>query len=152
MTAERVRSYLMENGVGYRTQEHAESFTTTETAEAEHRSDHEMAKVVMLMADGQLVMAVTPGDEMVHLGKARRAIGADEIRLAEESEFGDRFGDCDLGAEPPFGVLYEVPMIVDLRLDSPEITFKAGSHTETITVSLEDYLRVTNPRRIDLAE
>ena len=151
MSAERVRLYLMEHGIGYRTHDHPEAFTTPATAEAAHVPGREMAKVVMLMADDSLVMAVLPGHHMVDIGKARDALGADEVRLATEAEFLEVFGDCELGAEPPFGALYDVPTVVDLRLDSPTITFNAGTHTETMTMDLEDYLDVTRPRRLDLA-
>jgi prolyl-tRNA editing enzyme YbaK/EbsC (Cys-tRNA(Pro) deacylase) len=58
--------------------------------------------------------------------------------------------DCELGAEPPFGPLYGVPMVVDLALQSEEITFNAGNHMETLTMSLGDYLELTKPRRVDL--
>lgn len=150
MSAERVRAHLMEHGIGYRTADHPETFTTPATAEATHVPGHEMAKVVMLMADGDLVMAVVPGHHMVDVDKARGELGAGDVRLASEPEFRATFGDCELGAEPPFGALYDVPTVVDLRLDSPSITFNAGSHTETMTMDLADYLEVTKPKRADL--
>lgn len=151
MSAERVRAYLMEHGIGYRTHDHPETFSTPATAEAAQVPGREMAKVVMLMADDDLVMAVLPGHHMVDFDKAKEALGAADVRLASEGEFLSIFGDCELGAEPPFGALYDVPTVVDLRLDSPTITFNAGTHTETMTMDLEDYLDVTRPRRLDLA-
>jgi Ala-tRNA(Pro) deacylase len=71
-------------------------------AEAGHVSGKEMAKAVILMADGRLVMAVIPGDKMVDLEKAEHALGVDSVRLAEEGEFAASFPDCEPGAEPPF--------------------------------------------------
>ena len=55
-----------------------------------------------------------------------------------------------MGAEPPFGALYDVPTVVDLSLNSQRITFNAGTHDETITMDLQDYLDVTRPKRADL--
>jgi Ala-tRNA(Pro) deacylase len=109
-----------------------------------------MAKTVMLMAGDRLVMAVLSGDRMVDLEKAGRALGAERVRLAEEDEFAASFPDCEPGAQPPFGDLYDVPILVDHGLDSPKITFNAGTHTETITMGLGDYLELTNPKRADL--
>ena len=151
MFAERVRKYLMEHGVDYETHTHPEAYTTSEVAELGHVSGREMAKAVMLMAGGRLVMAVVPGDKMVDLGKAADALGAEGVRLAEEGEFAPSFPDCEPGAEPPFGTLYEVPTLVDHGLVSPRITFNAGTHTETITMALGDYLELTKPKRTDLA-
>ena len=113
MSAEKVRSYLMEHGVGYETHTHPVAYTTSEVAEAEHIPGRAMAKPVMLIADGQLVMAVVPGDEKVDLEKAKKTLDVRDVRLAEESEFASRFPDCERGAEPPFGALYDVPTLVD---------------------------------------
>mgnify|MGYP000169795304 CR=1 FL=1 len=72
------------------------------------------------------------------------------VRLAEEDEFSPAFPDCEVGAEPPFGPIYDVPMVVDEGFTGPSVAFDAGTHTDTMTVSLDDYLRVTNPKRGDL--
>ena len=150
MSAERVHSFLKEHGVKYETRTHTAAYTTSEVAEAEHIPGREMAKVVLLMAGDTLTMAVIPGDEMVDLEKAAAALGVEDVRLAEEDEFGSVFPDCDTGAEPPFGTLYGVRTIVDDSLTSPTVTFDAGIHTETITMALDDYLGITNPERSDL--
>jgi hypothetical protein len=85
VSAEQVRMYLMEHGVGYETHTHPLAYTTNEVAEAGHVSGKEMAKAVMLIADDRLVMAVIPGDKMVDLQKAERVLGAQRVRLAEEA-------------------------------------------------------------------
>ena len=151
MSAERVRRYLLENGIHYRTREHEEVFTSQEIAEVEHLGGDEFAKPVLLMADDALVMAVLPATHKVDLDKAQTALGASSIRLAEEREFAPAFPDCERGAEPPLGGLYGVPTMVDLRLHPEEITFNAGTHTETITMSLEEFLRINRTEKVDLA-
>lgn len=151
MSAESVRSYLMEHGIEYEMQTHQVAYTTSKVAETVDTPGREMAKPVMLVADDRLVMAVIPGDKMVDLEKAGRALNAEHIRLAEEREFAPSFPDCEPGAEPPFGALYDVPTMVDLTLDQPKITFNAGTHTETITMALDDYLELTKPKRVELA-
>jgi Ala-tRNA(Pro) deacylase len=151
VSAEKVRSYLMEHGVAYETHAHPLAYTTSEVAQAEHVPGKAMAKVVMLVGDGRLVMTVMPGDENVDMQKAAKALDARDVRLAEEIEFAPSFPDCERGAEPPFGALYDVPTLVDEGLTSEEITFNAGTHTETISMALDDYLKLTNPMRADLA-
>lgn len=150
MSAERVRRYLMENGVHYQTHSHATAYTTVETATAGKVNRHQMAKVVLLDVDDRLVMAVVPGDRMVDLDKVERVMAASHVELAAEQEFALAFPDCEAGAEPPFGTLYNVQTVVDEGLATENITFPAGSHRETITVALEDYLSLTHPMRGDL--
>lgn len=149
MSAERVRDYLTEHGVDFEAHTHPVAYTTSEVAEAEDVPGNEMAKVVMLMAGDELVMVVVPGDRMVDLEKAAAALDVADVRLAEEDEFSPSFPDCEGGAEPPFGTLYDVPTLVDEGLN-PRITFNAGSHAETITMDLDDYLKLVNPKQADL--
>ena len=151
MSGERVRTFLMEHGVRYETGAHRRAFTVGEIAEAEHVPGEQIAKVVMVHSDEGLVMAVLPGNQRLDLDKAKTALKSTGVRLATETEFSSHFPDCEVGAEPPFGALYGVAMLVDHTLQSEEITFNAGTHTETLTMALGDYLELTKPERVDLA-
>jgi Ala-tRNA(Pro) deacylase len=139
MSAEKIREYLLTHGVPYEVHEHALAFTTSRVAEVEQVPGKIIAKPVILMADDHFVMAVVPGHKHIDLTKAKLALGCDHVRLADESEFAAAFADCECGAQPPLGHLYGMKTIVDLRLDSPYVTFRGGSHTQTITMGLEDY-------------
>jgi Ala-tRNA(Pro) deacylase len=141
----------MERGVRYETREHSRAFTIGEIAHAEHVPEESMAKVVMVHSDDGLVMAVLPGNQRLDLDKAKTALNAGDVRLATETEFASHFPDSEVGAEPPFGALYDLPMLVDLTLQSEEITFNAGSHAETLTIALSDYLELTKPKMVDLS-
>lgn len=151
MSAEKLREYLLTHGVPYEVHEHPLAFTTSRVAEVEHIPGKDVAKPVILMADDHFVMAVVPGHKHVDLNKAKDVLGCTNVRLAGESEFGDAFVDCERGAEPPLGHLYGMETVVDLRLDSPRVTFRGGSHTQTITMGLEDYRAVANATIGDLA-
>lgn len=150
MSAERVRRYLMENGVRYETHTHSAAYTTVDTATAGHVPCEQMAKVVLLDVDDRLVMVVVPGDRMVDLQKVGQVLNASFVDLAGEREFAVAFPDCEAGAEPPFGTLYDVQTVVDEGLTAETITFPAGSHQETITLALQEYLSLTHPLRGDL--
>ena len=151
MSAEKLREYLLTHGVSYEVHEHPLAFTTSRVAEVEHLSGKQIAKPVILIADDHFVMAVVPGHKHVDLTKAKAAFECDDLRLAEESEFADAFVDCERGAEPPLGNLYGMKTIIDLRLDSSTVTFRGGSHTQTITMGLEDYRQAAHAVVGDLA-
>jgi Ala-tRNA(Pro) deacylase len=151
MPAQRVRRFLLEHGIPYNTDNHPVAYSARETALVEGVSPHQVAKAVMLSVDDRLVMAVLPGDRYVDLAKAAAALGATTSRLATEEEFSPLFPDCERGAEPPFGALYDVPTVVDSQLQGPGITFSGGSHTTSISMTLDDYLSLTKARVLDLA-
>ena len=151
MSAEKLREYLLTHGVPYEVHEHPLAFTTSRVAEVEHIPGKDIAKPVILMADDRFVMVVVPGHKHVDLNKAQETLGCSKVRLAEESEFAGAFADCERGAEPPLGHLYGMETIVDLRLDSPRVTFRGGSHTQTITMGLEDYRAAAHAAVGDIA-
>jgi Ala-tRNA(Pro) deacylase len=84
---------------------------------------------------------------MIKMDLLKKAIGSDNIRLATEQEFKDKFADCEVGAMPPFGNLYNMEVYAsDSLKDDEEIVFNAGSHTELIKLSYKDFERLVNPK------
>lgn len=152
MSAERVRSFLDERGIDYDLQTHERAVTAQEVAAAEHESGWHVAKPVILEADGELVMAVVAAACEVDLAKATAALGAAEVALADEDDFGDRFPDCEVGAEPPFGNVYDVPVLLDETLMGEErLVFRAGTHDTTMSMATADYLEAVEPTVTDIA-
>ena len=69
-----------------------------------------------------------------------------------EAEFTSLFNDSESGAEPPFGSLYGVPVVVDKRLAKPgTMIVRAGSHQEAIEMRYQDFARLERPRVEDFA-
>lgn len=151
MSAERVREYLLTHGVAYDLHAHEHAVSAQELAEVEHVPGHQVAKPVIVLADDRLVMAVLPGHLQLDLDKAQRALGADHVRLATESEFAAAFGDSEPGAEPPLGVIYGMATVIDLRLSGDTITFRGGNHNESITMRFDDYERIVSGEPVDIA-
>ncbi len=149
---EDLEAYLRENKVPFQVQHHAVAYTAQEVAAAEHVPGRMLAKVVMLTGDGKLCMFVLPAPARVDLEKAAAVLSAKEARLAHEDEFADRFLGCEVGAMPPFGNLYGVPLYVDKSLAQDEtIVFEAGTHTDTMSMKYADFGRLTNPTVAEFA-
>jgi len=143
---ERLEDYLRRHDVPYQVQHHPRMVTAHEVALSEHIPADLLAKVVMVLADGKLVMLVLPASERVYLPQVARVLGASEVRLAEEREFALRFFDCEIGAMPPFGNLFGVPMYFDSMLAAEEtIFFQACTHTDTISIKTQDLIRLAKP-------
>jgi Ala-tRNA(Pro) deacylase len=129
---------------------HPEAYTAQEVAAAEHFPGLQFAKVVIAEADGKHVMLVLPATARVDLVRLRSALGAKVVRLSREHEFASRFPDCEAGAMPPFGHLYDVPVYIDRGLgDQPRLVFNACSHRETVTMAAADYQRLAKPKTIE---
>jgi Ala-tRNA(Pro) deacylase len=111
-----------------------------------------LAKVVIVFGDGELAMLVLPAPSRVNLEKAAAVLGVNDARLAQEEEFAERFTGCEVGAMPPFGNLYDVPVYVDKSLAEDEtIVFEAGTHTDTMSMKFADYQRLVEPKLAEFA-
>lgn len=98
-------------------------------------------------------MLVLSAPQQVDLEKTTAALGVKEVRLADEAEFEDTFPDCEVGAMPPFGNLYGVPVYVEEALAEDErIVFRAGTHTDTMSVRYADFERLAEPVVTGLAQ
>ena len=152
MPVQRLKEFLDSHGVKYVTISHSQAFTAQEIAASAHVPGKELAKTVMAAADGQMVMAVLPASHRVVLDFLAEATGAENVRLASEREFCDRFPDCDIGAMPPFGNLYGMDVFVSESLtEDEEIAFNAGSHTELIRLPYREFERLVQPNVVRLA-
>ena len=149
---ERLTTYLREHGVLYQVQQHPAAFTAQEVAQSEHVPGRFVAKGVVVFADAQKALRVLPATHHVHLVQAAQALGVTAVRLAHEDEFAANFPDCEVGAIPPFGNLYGLPVYVDRSLTADDqIIFPAGTHTTTLTVAYPDFARLVEPVVLDLA-
>jgi Ala-tRNA(Pro) deacylase len=142
---QRLRDLLDQRGMRYTVITHSPAYTAQRIAQSMHTPGREVAKVVVVRHAGQLGLAVLPAQARVDLGRLAAALGG-EVTLASEREFAAAFPDCELGAMPPFGMLYGLRTWVDESLlRDQEICFNAGTHSEAIRMSFKDYRRLAAP-------
>jgi Ala-tRNA(Pro) deacylase len=149
----RLREMFDLGKVSYEVYNHPLAYTAQEIAQRQHVSGDQIAKVVMLKADDKLVMAVVTGSQKIHLPTVRASLGVFEVRLATEDEFMSRFPDCEIGAMPPFGNLFNMPVYVDPAIARDEmIYFNAGNHVQTVRIHYKDFDRLVSPKVVQLTE
>lgn len=152
MPLSKLRDFLDSHKIRYLVISHSVAYTAQGVAALAHISGKEIAKTVIVMVDGRMAMAVVPASFRVDIPKLRKYLAAETVELATESDFRDRFADCELGAMPPFGNLYGMDVFVDnsLTLDK-EIAFNAGSHRELVRMTFDDFRDLVNPILLPLA-
>ena len=147
-----VRQYLDQSRKHYDVLMHLETHSAMGMAQAVHIPGDEVAKPVILKADGNYVMAVIPATYRIDLDKAREAFHVRALELARETDFGRLFPDCERGARPPFGSQYGMPTVVDEALTRDEqIVFEGNSHREAYRMSFEEFDQLERPRVADIA-
>lgn len=152
MPMNRLKQFLDRNGVKYEAISHSVAYTAQGIAALMHIPGKELAKTVIVKIGGVFAMAVIPASRQLDLAQLRKAAHTIDVELASEMEFKSKFPDCETGAMPPFGNLYEMTVFADEGLShDQEIAFNAGSHRELIRLSWGDFQRLVNPVMAKLA-
>jgi Ala-tRNA(Pro) deacylase len=144
--------YLQKAKVKCEVSEHKPTFSAQQMAATAHESGRFVAKPVIVRADDKFVMCVLPACRKIDLQALKKQLGAKSVELAEEGEIGKLFTDCEIGAEPPFGNLYNLPTVMDKSLeDDDHIVFQAGSHDKAVKITMADYRKLVNPKVLDFS-
>ena len=146
MPVQKLKRFLDENQIRYVTISHSRAYTAQQVADSAHISGKELAKTVMVKLGGRMVMAVLPAPDKVSIDRMKAVTGEQDVAIATENEFEGLFPNCEVGAMPPFGNLWDIDVFVDQRLREDEkIAFNAGTHTELVQLAYADFERLVNP-------
>lgn len=150
MIAKKLKTFLDQRNVKYVVVAHSPAYTAQEIAASVHVPGQFLAKTVMVEIDGALAMAVLPANQRVLIEDLRDITETEDVRLAHESEFREAFPDCEPGAMPPFGNLYDMSVYVSPALaERHEIVFSAGTHHEVIKMAWRDYESLVKPHIVN---
>lgn len=143
-----VTAHLRQHSVPFTPATHPRAVSAQILASTMHVSGKRVAKSVIVRADDTFWIALLPANETVDLERLGQALNAQHVRLATEEEFARLFPDCEVGAEPPFGSLFHMPVIVEETLSRcPRIIVRAGSHEDTVELAFEDFAALEWPRQ-----
>lgn len=146
MPAQKLKQMLDERNVKYISINHSPAYTARETAASTFVPRREFAKTIIVDLDGEKVMAVVSASRHVDLEALSSLAQASAARLATEDEFRSNFADCEIGAMPPFGSLYDMRVFVDeMVTEVDDLCFNAGSHEQIIRMDCGAYLQLEQP-------
>lgn len=146
MPIRKLKEYLDKNNIEYITIRHSLAYNAQRIAATTHIPGRDLAKTVMVKIDGRMAMAVLPASFLINMKLLKEVTGARKVEIANEMEFKHLFPDCEIGAMPPFGNLYDMEVYVAESLGKDEeIAFNAGTHVELIRMAYADFERLVKP-------
>ena len=143
-----VQDYLSSRQIAYDAIPHRDTYDAQRLAQVLHTPGREVAKTVLLRADGgyTYIVAVLPANKTIDFEKVSAAFGGSQIELATELEIKQHCPDCEIGALPPFGTQYAMKTLVEESLTKDEeIVFEGNNHHEAIRMRYDDYQRLEEP-------
>ena len=142
-----VVKFLKKSKVKFQLRHHPARYTAQEVAAAEHITGEEVAKVVVVRTGDAFVMCVLPATCVLDMGKVAKLVGGGKVRLATEDEIAGLFPDSEVGAMPPFGKHYELPLYAEERLaQDDQILIPAGTHEDSVLLAWKDFERLAEPQ------
>ncbi len=139
----RILKLLEKHEVPFRHLEHAETRTSEESALVRGEPLRNGAKAIVLKVDETFMVFVTSAARRLDSGKIRSHFGARKSRFATPDELLELTGLVP-GSVPPFGPpVLDLPIFVDPTVfENDRVAFNAGSLTESIILSSDDYRQV----------
>ena len=142
----RLRNFLDREKVRYAHETHRTAYTAQQVAQEEHVPGKMVAKTVVVKADDGFALAVMPATARADFARLKSALGASAVRLATELEFTGMFPDCEVGAMPPFGSLFGLPVYIDGALATQNrVEFLGGTHRDVIHMKFAEFVRLADP-------
>ncbi len=152
MPGKLVKDYLDFNGIQYVSLTHSPAYTAQAIAESSHISGKKVAKTIIVKIDDTFAMTVLTANTKLSTYLLQDLLNAEKVEFASEAEFKDKFPDCEIGAMPPFGNLYNMNVYVSKEINADdEIAFNAGSHTELIQLKYKDFKHLVKPKVLDIS-
>ncbi len=141
-----LKTHLDHDHVHYEILPHSQTFRARAVAHTLQLPEQEIAKVVIVKVRERFITTVLPASWMVDLHRLRKIFRTHRVRLATEEELARLFPDCEVGAMPPLGTLYGLPVYVDRSLTADEeIVFEGGTHSEAIRMRYWDFAALVFP-------
>ena len=148
---------LESGGYWFETFEHEPVRTSEEAAKVRMGYSQTQGAKAMIVrvkksaSEKSFAMLVLTGDKRLDFAKVKQLFGARNIRFATEEEVVKLTGGVLPGGVPPFGNLFDLPVIADpLLFENEKIVFNAGDRRFSIAMKSDDYKRMVRVRVFDM--
>ena len=143
-----ISEFLAEQHCQFERMPHKPAYSSERMAHELHVPGQEVAKTILLRANGgyRYVVAVLPSSKKLDLARASRLLGGTKLRIAEKHEVTEHCPDCEFGILPPFGSRYAMQTIADASLaENDEFVFEGNTHHEAIRMKFDEFRRLEEP-------
>jgi prolyl-tRNA editing enzyme YbaK/EbsC (Cys-tRNA(Pro) deacylase) len=145
-TLQAIRDLLAARGIAFREVHHQPTYTSEQSAAARGEDIAIGGKAMVIKLDEAFHLFVLSAARSVDSAAIRKHLNARRSRFATPEELLQLTGLVP-GCVPPFGrPVLELDLYADLSvLRNDRIAFNAGSLTDSIIMSMRDYLAVAQP-------
>ena len=145
-----ITELLNSNSVKYDELDHEPVYTSEQAANIRGLALNTGLKSILLKVGDNFVLIVLAGDKKLDSKKLKSILMSKKIRFASPEEVKEKMY-CEVGACYPFGSIAGLPTYFDESLQGTEmVSLNPGLHHKSLTLKLEDYLQVEQPKRVSV--
>lgn len=151
MIFSKIKELLDKNNIQYELTHHEPVLTSEQAAEVRGDSLKQGAKAILIRAKGNYYLIVLSAVKRINSKKLKKILKTKSLSFASDEEL-KKQTRLTKGAVPPFGNLFDLETYVDKSLlENEEISFNAGSHTDSIKMKTKDYIKLLKPKIEDFS-
>lgn len=140
----KLEKLLLANKIKHKVIGHKKVFTAFDATKTQHLKTSEVAKAVLLKGKKGFYFAVLPAGNNCDF-KSLTKLVKDKVTMAKEKDIAKNL-KTKVGLIAPFGSLYKLPIFLDKKLTkNKKLNLPAGSYTESIEISVKDYIKLESP-------
>lgn len=152
MIFSKIKELLDKNNIKYELKHHEPLFTSEQAARVRGDSLKQGAKSIVMKSKDKYFLIVISGAKRINSKKLKKILNVKSLSFISEEEL-EKITGLKTGAIPPFGSVLDLQTYVDKSLlENKEISFNAGSRTDSIKMKSKDYLLVENPIVCEFSE
>lgn len=150
---EEICSWLNSRSIAFKQVHHGPTQTSEASALARGVDLSIGGKALILKLDNSFKLCVLSAARKLDSAALKKHFGAKKLRFADKEELLELTGLVP-GSVPPFGKPFiDLELLVDKSiLQNEMIAFNAGSLTDSIIMSVQDYVKVANPLVLDFSK
>jgi len=143
---QKIHDWLTAEGVTFRAVSHEPCTTSEQSAQARNEPIEIGGKALLLKVWDEFKLFVLSAALRLDSGAVRKHFGVKGVRFASREELMELTGLVP-GSVPPFGrPILPFDLFIDESIaGNDRIAFNAGSLTDSIVMTVADYLRLANP-------
>lgn len=140
-----ITALLDQAKVKYKVLEHKVVYTAHDVSATTKKKLSEIAKVVLVKADKNLVLIVLPAGKYVDFKGIKKALKAKKVSMANEKDI-TKYLKTKVGLLHPFGQLYKIQTLMDKNMTkAKKMLASAGSFTHSVELAIKDFERIAKP-------
>lgn len=133
---------LKKSNASFRMIDHPPTRTAQEAAKVAGSKPEEVAKSLVLMADKKPILVIVAGDRRIEFRMLKKLKNIKDLRMANSEEVISHTG-CPIGSVPPFGQLFNLPIVIDSAIKAmEEVVFSPGTNLQSIRMKAKDFLGI----------